>query len=88
VNLAPLLLLALLAFPLWAAPEPETPATGQAVPSEIASPSKVLVPEGEAYKLINPLLEKLNADFRRSNQHLFQGTWNRSSQQHAKCYLK
>src|SRR5205823_3512962 len=28
------------------------------------------------------------ADFRRSNQHLFQGTWNRSSQQHAKCYLK
>ena len=31
---------------------------------------------------------RLTADFRRSNQHLFQGTWNRSSQQHAKCYLK
>jgi predicted AAA+ superfamily ATPase len=30
----------------------------------------------------------MDADFRRSNQHLFQGTWNRSSQQHAKCYLK
>lgn len=60
MNLAPLLLLALLAFPLRAAPEPETPATGQAVPSEITSPSKVLVPKGEAYKLINPLLEKLN----------------------------
>src|SRR5205823_11864820 len=27
--------------------------------------------------------EAMNADFRRSNQHLFQGTWNRSSQQHA-----
>ena len=30
----------------------------------------------------------LIADFRKSNQHLFQGTWNRSSQQHTKCYLK
>src|SRR5438067_3984115 len=32
--------------------------------------------------------DEINADFRRSNQHLFQGTWNRSSQQHAKCYLR